>query len=72
LLLAQLCERKFGGNPPRRGRGVPRLLQIFGIYKDFTKKIKFICIFSEKSLKCLIFTHLLITLSSPWQYLVNC
>lgn len=21
---AQLCERYFGGNPPRRGRGVPK------------------------------------------------
>ena len=29
LLFAQGRECKFGGNPPRRGRGVPKVLQIF-------------------------------------------
>ena len=27
LSLARMCERIFGGNPPRRGRGVPKIQQ---------------------------------------------
>ena len=28
-MFARKCERKFGGNPPHRGRGVPKILLFF-------------------------------------------
>jgi len=35
-----MCDCNFGGNPPRRGRGVPKLHQIF-VYKKKRQKDAF-------------------------------
>ena len=58
-LFAQTCDRKFGGNPPRRGRGVPKLQNFVAVARARVHYFYFFYIFPPFSPNSLIANSLI-------------